>query len=318
MKRIALLIIILGIICNYSYAQVDSHFSLFEYSQNVFNPGAAGNNDAMCVTSVHRQQWVGFNGGEGRPVTTIFSFDMPINKIKSGLGFVINQDKEGFESDLNLMLNYAYRADLDFAMLGVGLGLGVIHRTLDPDWITPSYSQGQGVGNYTDPILPRMQSKNIFDMNFGATLVGDKFWAGFSITHLLKPNVSYENISAPSYIPQQLYLVGGYDFSLPNPSFDLLTSAIIQADGFFKSTEMQLNAKILYEKKFWAGISYRMTEAIVPMVGIHLLNGISVGYSYDIGLSKISSKGSHEIMLRYCFNIDRKVDPTRSRNVRRL
>lgn len=310
------MIVILGVIVNYSRAQVDSHFSMFEYSQNVFNPGAAGSNDAMCVTSIHRQQWVGFSEKEGRPVTTIFSFDMPIKKINSGMGFVVNQDMEGFESDLHLTLNYAYRADLDFGMLGVGLGLGVIHRILNPTWRPPSTLENGG-GVFDDPSLPRMQTKNIFDVNFGTTLMGDKYWAGFSITHLLKPNVNYDS-SNPTYIPRQLYLVGGYDYSLPNPSFDLLGSAIIQADGFFKSTELQLNLKLVYEKKFWGGVSYRFSEAIVPMIGIHLLNGISVGYSYDIGLSKLTTKGSHEIMVRYCFNMDISKPAGKSRIVRTL
>lgn len=317
MRRIVLLIIILGVIVNYSHAQVDSHFSLFEYSQNVFNPGAAGGNDAMCVTSIHRQQWVGFNSGDGgRPITTIFSFDMPISAINSGVGFVINQDMEGFQSDLRLKLNYAYRADLDFAMLGVGIGLGVVHRVINPDWIPPSYLQGGGI--YNDPTLPKMQSKNVFDVDFGATLISTDYWAGFSITHLLQPKINYDNVLLPTYLSRQIYLTGGYNFNLPNPSFDILASAIIQADGFFKSTEMQFNVKLLYEKKFWGGISYRFTEAIVPMIGVHLLNGLSVGYSYDIGVSKLSSKGSHEIMVRYCFNLGLTKNPTKSRNLRRL
>lgn len=315
MRKIILLIIILGVYINHSYSQVDSHFSLFEYSQNVFNPGAAGSNDAMCVTSTHRQQWVGYgNKGEGRPITTIFSFDMPISKISSGVGLGIIQDKIGFQNDIHVKFNYAYRADLDFAILGVGLGLGVINRTINPEWITPGSIGGNNV--YLDPTLPHMANKTVFDVNIGATLVSKDYWAGFSITHLTNPTINL-NVEVPSRLPQHIYLMGGYNYSLPNPSFDALASLIVQSDRFAKA-EFQLNVKLLYEKKFWAGLSYRFTEAFVPMIGLHLVNGISVAYSYDIGMSKIGSMGSHEIMLRYCFNIAKNTTMTRSRNLRRL
>ncbi|PLX08601.1 MAG: hypothetical protein C0596_07015 [Marinilabiliales bacterium] len=85
MRRIIpLIIVLMAIFVKYSQAQIDSHYSLFEYAQNVYNPGAACANDALCVNSIHRQQWVGWD--EGRPVTTVFTFDMPINSISSGMG----------------------------------------------------------------------------------------------------------------------------------------------------------------------------------------------------------------------------------------
>ena len=314
MRRIILLItVITAMFVNYSFAQVDSHFSLFEYTQNVFNPGAAGSNDALCVTSVHRQQWVGF--GDGRPQTTVFTFDMPINSISSGIGLTINEDIIGFQNDLNIGLNYAYRTELDLGMLGVGLGIGIINRSIDGDWITNESMNGGTV--YQDPTIPHMESKTAFDMNFGATLNGEDFWVGFSTTHLLKPKINFE-VDMPSYISRHYYLSGGYSYALPNPSFDALLATIVQSDG--STVEMQINAKFLYEKKFWGGVSYRYNDAIVPMVGLHLLNGISFAYSYDIVTSKIGSmtSGSHELMLRYCFNLGGGNSPGRYRSVRRL
>ncbi|MDR2009633.1 MAG: PorP/SprF family type IX secretion system membrane protein [Bacteroidales bacterium] len=318
MRRIILLIIVLGVMANYSLGQADAHFSLFEYSENAYNPGAAGANNAMCVTSTHRQQWVGYgpDKGAGRPITTLFSFDMPINAINSGIGLGITQDIIGFQTDLYIKLNYAYRLKLDFGTLGLGLGLGAINRQIDPDpgWQTQGSINGGSV--YLDPAIPHMGSVIVFDLNFGATLIGDKYWAGLAFTHLTSPKVSFSN-EVPSKLPLHIYLMGGYNYSLPNPSFDLLLSGIVQSDRVTRA-EFQLNAKLLYNKRFWGGVSYRFTEAIVPMVGLHLVNGISVAYSYDIGLSGIGSYGSHEIMLRYCFDISRSPTPTTSKTVRRL
>jgi hypothetical protein len=88
----------------------------------------------------------------------------------------------------------------------------------------------------------------------------------------------------------------------------------------FTTVDFSLNGQFIYNKKFWGGLTYRHTDAIVPMVGIHLLNGLSVGYSYDIALSDIASytSGSHEIVVRYCFNVSGPGGAGRYRSVRRL
>lgn len=317
MRKVLLLIVFFGsIFVKYSQAQSDPHFSLFEYSQNIYNPGAAGSNNAMCVTSLHRQQWVGFKE-EGRPVTTLFLFDMPIPSLDMiGVGLNIQQDIIGFQKDLNVSANVAYRLELDFGMLGVGVGAGIINRSINGNWRTWGSLIGQPV--YIDPTIPHMESKTAFNLNFGATLVGGKFWVGLSSTHLLNPVIKFD-IDNPSYIARHFYLTGGYEYSLPNPSFDLIGTGMVQSDGS-GFPEIQINGKILYNKSFWGGLSYRYNDAIVPMIGVHLVNGLSFAYSYDISLIKIGSNmlGSHELMVRYCFNLSMDKTPGRHRGVRRL
>ncbi|MDL2262426.1 type IX secretion system membrane protein PorP/SprF [Bacteroidales bacterium OttesenSCG-928-I21] len=322
MRKTVLLIAFLGVLVNYSMSQADSHYSMFEYSEQAYNPGAAGANDAMCVTSIHRQQWVGVNLGPsgqstGRPITTFFAFDMPINSIKSGIGLGIVQDIIGYQKDLYIKLNYAYRLKLDFGTLGIGIGLGLINRQIDPSagWSSPSSLYGGG-SVYNDPAIPHTGSIVALDLNFGVNITADKFWAGIALTHLNSPKINLAT-EMPSKLPAHLYIMGGYDYELPNPAFDLLFSGIVQSAGFTKP-EFQLNAKLLYNKRFWGGVSYRFTDAIVPMIGLHLVNGLSIAYCYDIGLSGIGSYGSHEIMLRYCFNVAGGSKPTSSRTVRRL
>ncbi|MCK9254632.1 MAG: type IX secretion system membrane protein PorP/SprF [Bacteroidales bacterium] len=314
MRKVLLLVMFLGsIFVKYSLAQVDPHFSLFEYSQNIYNPGAAGSNNAMCVTSLHRQQWVGFKE-EGRPITSLFTFDMPIANI-IGVGLNIQQDIIGFQKDLSVGANLAYRLDLDPGTLGIGLGLGIINRSIDGNWITNESLNGQPV--YRDPNIPHMESVTSFDLNFGATFVGDAFWIGLSSTHLLEPTIKYD-IDNPSYIARHYYLTGGYEYSLPNPSFDLIGTAMVQSDG--STVEAQINGKLLFNKSFWGGLSFRYSDAIVPMIGVHLISGLSFAYSYDVSLVKIGSNilGSHELMVRYCFNVSRDRTPGRHRGVRRL
>ncbi len=297
----------------WSFAQNDAHFSLFEYSQNVYNPGAAGANNAMCVTSIHRQQWVGFE--EGRPMTTIFTFDMPIKDI-CGVGASVLQETIGSQNDVSFMINGAYRHEFSFGILGAGLSLGLLNRSIDGDWRTPESLEGNPV--YSDSYIPHKDSKATFDMHLGATLYGKDFWAGLSVSHLTRPKINFNGVENPTYIARHYYIVGGYNLSLPNPSSDLLFSGMAVYASTF---EFQVNVKYLYEKKFWGGLSYRFSDAIVPMIGVHLAAGISIGYSYDIPLGTNSYKyntGSHEIMVRYCFNVSKNNNMGRYRSVRRL
>ncbi|MGM0649379.1 MAG: type IX secretion system membrane protein PorP/SprF, partial [Bacteroidota bacterium] len=75
MRRLLLVFSLMITLPGMLLAQSDSHFSLFNFNSLSYNPAYAGSNEAICVTSVHRQQWVGFE--EGRPQTTVFCADMP-------------------------------------------------------------------------------------------------------------------------------------------------------------------------------------------------------------------------------------------------
>ncbi|MFW5759007.1 MAG: type IX secretion system membrane protein PorP/SprF, partial [Bacteroidota bacterium] len=84
MRRIILAVLLVGATAGLGLAQSDSHFSLFNFNTLSYNPAYAGSNEAICITSVHRQQWTGF--GDGRPQTTVFSADMPLPAISSAVG----------------------------------------------------------------------------------------------------------------------------------------------------------------------------------------------------------------------------------------
>ena len=54
-----------------------------------------------------------------------------------------------------------------------------------------------------------------------------------------------------------------------------------------------------YKQRFWMGVSYRNTDAIVGMVGLTISNMFKFGYSYDYSISKFNqySQGGHELVL---------------------
>ena len=74
-------------------AQFDAMFTQYMFNESFINPAYAGSKEAMSLTLLHRQQWVGFNG---RPVTTTFSFHGPVMDGKMGAGINVLTEQIGF------------------------------------------------------------------------------------------------------------------------------------------------------------------------------------------------------------------------------
>ena len=108
--------------------------------------------------------------------------------------------------------------------------------------------------------------------------------------------------------------------------FEITPSTLIKTDGV--SLQFDVNAMVDYlNNKFWAGLSYRKTDAVVIMLGLKPFGpgpyeNLKIGYSYDITTSAMGgsgmSSGSHEIYVGYCFKIE-MVKPVESyKNLRFL
>jgi len=76
---------------------------------------------------------------------------------------------------------------------------------------------------------------------------------------------------------------------------------LLKYDG--STAQIDLNTLIEYNRKFWGGLSYRFQETAAVMIGVNIKD-LSIGYSYDIPLTTIGGAGSHEVMVRYCFQLE--------------
>ena len=140
---------------------------------------------------------------------------------------------------------------------------------------------------------------------------------GLSTTHLVgfdMDNLNVQNV-------RHFWITAGYDYEI-NPDFKLRPSILAKSDG--ASTQLDLNVNVLWKNMLWAGATYRLGDEIAPMLGYQYLfdNGatLRVGYSYGITTSAINgySNGSHDIMLNYCFNLDKPPVIQKSKNPRFL
>ncbi len=297
-----------------SFSQQDPTYSQPMFNQMAFNPGYAGGNDMVCFSLLTRQQWVGF---EGSPSTTMITANMPFKVfgISSGAGLTLMSDQIGFEDNLSIALSYAYRLDIGTGKLGIGLSAGMYNKSLKPKWEIPeSENHTPATG---DPLIPENDESVVsFDLGFGLYYRTDDLYVGLSSTHLNEAKLKYTK--GTPYLKRQYYLIAGYTLPFGQPLFEVTPSIFLYSDG--KTSQISINTMVLYNKKFWGGVSYRAGDAITGMIGIELFNGIRIGYAYDFTTSDIrkNSNGTHEFMIGYCFNLSLDRSPQRYKSVRFL
>ncbi len=97
--------------------------------------------------------------------------------------------------------------------------------------------------------------------------------------------------------------MGGYNIKLSDPLFQLRPSFLFKSDP--ASWQLDLNANVVYDDKFWGGISYRVQDAVALLMGLELFNGLRIGYSFDLAISTVrrNSLGSHEFFVSYSINV---------------
>ncbi len=293
------------------YSQQDPEFSQTRSVLTAFNPAAAGHADKVCLNMAHHEQWVGFKGS---PSTSFFSADGSFSFFGAdhGLGLSILNDAYAFNSDLGLNLNYAYRMDLGEGKLAIGTNIGLINKALKPKW------EGSDGGDVQDPYIPQSDESSVaFDMGFGVFYSTERIFLGISTTHLNKSRIKFDN-DKESYLVRHYYLTAGYTLQLTNPLFEVMPTFVLKSDGI--ANQLYLNTNVRYNKRFWGGVSYRMGDAIVGIVGLELFNGVRIGYSYDFVVSKISkySSGTHELTVGYCFDLSMDKTPQKYKSIRFL
>ena len=281
----------------------------------IYNPGYVGSKNAVCATAMNRQQWMGF---EGAPVSSVFTVNSPFSLFGTdhGAGLHILNDEIGFETNLSINLSYAFRMDAGPGKLGIGLGFGMINSSLDAEWFIPA-GDAHTPASGDSSIPAGNESALTPDFSAGLFYYTEDIYIGFSATHINESSIEYSPTATP-FLSRHYYLTAGYNLAMKNPSFSALPSLLIQSDGVM--TQLNLGGIIDYEEKIWGGLFYRLGSAVVGMAGIELFNGINIGYSYDFSTTVISShnKGTHEVMLRYCFDLDLDRSAQKYRSIRIL
>ncbi|MDF1673770.1 MAG: type IX secretion system membrane protein PorP/SprF [Vicingaceae bacterium] len=289
-----------------AFSQQDAQWTQNMFNKLSVNPGSAGNNGGICATLLSRSQWMGF---DGRPQTHQFSADALLRN-RHGVGLTVFQDKLGIESTLVAKLAYSYHLMLGPGTLGIGAEFGMVNKSYGDEFVA--------IDNPTlDPSIPNATTSAMtFDAGLGLYYyIKNKMYVGISSLHL--PQTELQDVAdgggagALNYAQSRhYYIMAGYDWDINKDEKWIIKPSIL-AKTDAASTQLDATVIAMHNKLVWAGVSYRIEDAIAALAGIDFtkvspsLKGLKFGVSYDINTSALGdhSSGGLEFMLRYCTNI---------------
>ncbi|MDE5575607.1 MAG: PorP/SprF family type IX secretion system membrane protein [Bacteroidales bacterium] len=296
--------------------QIGNQLTQFMRTTYSYNAGYAGLSNGICLTALHRQQWsgLGLGGGNGKkiaPNSTFLLADMPLKILKGGVGLEFASYNTAQFRDIVVNLGYSYHLQTSFGTIGMGVRAQLESRGLDYSKLEPD--------NTSDRILTGKQKENGMygDVNLGFYLLGNaNYFVGIAVNNLIAHRS--EKIS---YRPSRYIAVnGGYSFSFRSlPKVEFTPTAYFETD--FTCVSWSLAVMGTFNKRFWAGLSYRFEDAVSILAGMNIAK-LQIGLSYDLTASpfvKASSLGGAvEVTVRYCFGLETEKVNTEYKNARYL
>jgi type IX secretion system PorP/SprF family membrane protein len=304
MKKITLIISILIIVsANKAESQQIPLFSQYMFNGTYINPAYTGSRDALFANLLYRKQWIGFSGA---PQTTMFSIDGSLAR-GSNLGFIYVNDQIGAMYTNSFVADYAYRFKVsNTGRLSFGLSGGFVNYGINKTKLL-NYE-----GKY-DPELAN--TKNAWKPNIDAGVYFDmqNFYAGFSIMGIISSKSDKSNMHIVR-ASANYFLTAGATIPLSD-KVKFLPSTLLKSD-FKNPVNVDINAMLKVDEKFWIGGSYRtgvlwftdvdketrQYDAISLIFETLVTDRIRFGVAYDFDLTKISNNnGSMEISVGYYF-----------------
>ncbi len=285
-------------------AQQEQQYTQFMYNKLAINPGYAGSRDAPCLTAIIRSQWLGL---EGAPQTQLLSFNLPLLNKRIGVGLNLERNSISIFNRITAEATYSYRVRLGRGTLGIGLQGSL--RSINANYTDERLQSSQALS--LDNSIPDGDQNKLLG-NFGAGLYYNtpNYYIGISAPRFLRNNIDFND--AEGILSREVphfSIMGGFLFPL-NETLDLQPQLLVKyVDN--APLDADLNVTFIFTKKYMAGLTYRtggssisgVGESIDLLLGIHLLDDLLFGLSYDLTLTEIKdySSGSVEAVLRYCF-----------------
>ena len=298
-------------------AQQAPIFTNYNNSYTYINPGFAGLSEGVNILGIYRQQWAGLTDNDGNdiaPTTLLVTGDMPIRALGGGISISVLNDQLGFEKNTNVGLGYSYHVDMGGSVMGVGLSVSLLNRTVDFGQLVP--------GQPGDPLLNQLHEETgmLFDISAGLFWqIPESFYVGISGINLLNTTgkaLGDAETAASFTTDRTLYLVAGYPFMFETlPTFKFIPSVNVMTN--LSSAQLNAGMKVVYNDIFSLGVNYRPQESFGLTIGLTIKDFI-LGYAYDINTMGYNIPGSHEISLSYCFKLDLDRTPRDYRSVRYL
>jgi type IX secretion system PorP/SprF family membrane protein len=330
MKKNLINICVLTLIGSATYAQQDRHFSMWNESPSVLNPGATAvmDEDLRFFTNF-RMQWLSLTGEAFR--TNSFGIDAKLFKKNNnhlGIGVNFTNDATGdlkFTTNLiSVPINYTLEADKNlFFSLGVAPGLFQYsikntNSTWNNQWTGFGYDQGIASGESFSPD----NAVSSFDVGAGFMLKY-KFDAvseinfGIGVNHITAPRAAFTTMDNLLFRNVNIS-VSGTKFD-DDRNFGISPQVLLSMYGpnrnlvlgtYFDHELFESSKRTNYVQRSFVsyGIFYRWSDAFIASIS-YKMKGFKLGASYDINVSSLNpatrSSGGFELFLKYSMMTDR-------------
>jgi type IX secretion system PorP/SprF family membrane protein len=286
----------------------------------LLHPSMAGASNCAKLRLTARQQWF---GQKDAPSLQTLSFNTSLGKEqKSGVGFIVFNDKNGYHSQKGAKLSYAYhlrfsRSTIDLNQLSFGMSAGLTQNQLDET----SFDLRD-----FDPIIGGIiQRASYFNVDFGASYnVSDLYFHATVKNAVFRSRgiyTEYESDNLRKYLLSAGYTFGKQRKVLWEPSI------LFQLTDRTKEKAIDFNLKGYKKMDFgilWAGLSYRTSFEgaqysngtklsnqrliyVTPIVGLNYKKFLfAYTYSNIVGDIKFDTGGFHQITLGFDFGCKRE------------
>lgn len=271
----------------------DPHFSQFYSNPLALNPAFAGSAGCSRVALNYRLQWPNISGGGYKTFSA--SYDQYSNIVKGGLGINYMYDAAGellSSNYINVFYAYNIKCSENFLIkpaLSIGMGI----KSIEESKMNP-------------PIYLPHNPRYYFNAGAGVLIVYKNLIGGVAFDHINSPN---EGFFSSSHLPMKFTAHASYQFDVNN-KLKITPIVIFQKQSMFEAIIPSLLFNISF-LKLGAGLrtGFENADSFISMIGFQN-NKMSIGYSYDYTLSKLSNDtgGSHEISAVFKFNCKNKTD----------
>jgi len=274
-------------------AQQLPHYTQYMFNDFVINPAVAGVHNFYQIRTNHRFQWVGL---VDPPMTNSIAFYGPHAKLDMGYGAYIYNDVTGPTSRTGLTGSYAYNiAVTSDIRLSMGISASIMQFRVDGTQLDP-----KDVSDIA--ILESVSTSYLPDAGIGLYLYADNFYVGLSAAQLLNNSIKiFDNKNGLNRLKTHINLIGAYRLDLGEQW--ILEPSVMVKGTAPKELNVDVTAKIEWNRTLWAALSYRYNESVGVLLGYSYDETLFFGYAYDIGISTLRkyNTGTHEIMIGYRF-----------------
>ncbi len=275
----------------FSVAQQDPNFTLYNFNKNIINPAVAGSIDAKQVSLGYRSQWIGVSDA---PNTQAINYTTPL-KNGLGLGVSLVRDQVFVLQETDLTVDVSYKLQLSEThdlFFGVKTGASIVNIDLN---------KAGAHGN--DPLFSRNQSFINTQFGAGAYLLHQDYYVSISSPNFLNGKRYIKQGNAPRAAVDNLHMYygAGYHFAI-NPQVTI-TPAFMHRSTQGAPSSTDISATVAYNN-IQAGMNYRVDEMYSIYTLFDIMERVRFGAAYDFTTSKINqinNNGSIEMMIQYQF-----------------